>query len=166
MLQSQFTANAQHPDKYDGQEFESRKATHLPLDGSKLTPEEIRFLEANAFKFPQLAEKYRVHEVMQGKSKREVKKEVQAKPLMTSKIRCGRTVKKMERRQAICKFLEGLGWVKINKVATEFNIVTCTAAADLKALEEAGFLETRLVPMSSGGPFREYRRTDCDTLSS
>ena len=64
MLQSQFTANAQHPDKYDGLDFEVRKAEHLPLDGSPLTLEEIRFLEANAFKFPQLAEKYKVHEVL------------------------------------------------------------------------------------------------------
>ncbi len=61
MLQSQFTANAQHPDKYDGHEFTPRKAKHLPLDGSPLTEAEQKFLrEKAAFMCPRLADKYGV----------------------------------------------------------------------------------------------------------
>lgn len=147
MLQSQFTANAQHPDKYDGQEFESRKATHLPLDGSKLTLEEIRFLEANAFKFPQLAEKYKVHEVMVGLSDEDAMTAHKAQ------------IKK--KRDDMLAYI-GDRLVPFQELVENFIGSKSGISNHLQKLVSDGLLVRELGPRNSV----LYRRLDCDTLSS
>ena len=164
MLQSQFTANAQHPDKYAGQEFESRKVTHMPLDGSPLTLEEIRFLETVAFQFPQLAEKYRVHEVISSAPVKQSQGLISEKNMVPSRVSTERTNKKAERRKGVYEFLKGRDWTMVSEVAAQFTVIKSTASADLKALLDDGLLETNLEPMKGqGGICRLYRRADCDT---
>lgn len=149
MLQSQFTASAQHPDKYDGQEFESRKATHLPLDGSKLTLEEIRFLEANAFKFPQLAEKYQVHEVMT-KTPDEAKEHL--------------TPHKAKIKRKLAEMLDyiGDGSVSLVELTANFSGSKSSILKHMRKLVQDGVLVKEQGPRGS----HMYSRADCDTLSS
>lgn len=159
MLTSQFTANAQHPDKYDGIEFESRKVTHMPLDGSPLTLEEIRFLETVAFQFPQLAEKYRVHEVMHKAPVKQSEGLVCDSRMVPSNRSLAKTSKKEERRKQVYKFLANRDWTMVSEVAAQFTVIKSTASADLKALLDDGLLETKLEPMKGqGGICRLYRR--------
>ncbi len=73
MLQSQFAANAQHPDKYAGLDFESRKAHAIEVDVSTMTTDDLRQVLRVPFDMPEHAAKFEdlVAEKMTGTPKGE-----------------------------------------------------------------------------------------------
>lgn len=142
MLPSQTIPGSQHPDKYAGQEFQSNKAHHLPLDGTPLTLDEVQFLASVAFKCPQLAEKYQVHEVMTRPEE----------PKQREELPTAHQMLVINRHQKIWDYING-DWRSTREVTEHFNAIKATAHNDLNALVDAGRAEKEMRKGGVGGNF-------------
>lgn len=58
MLTSQYNANAQHPDKYDGHEFTPRKARMIEPDIASMSPDDLREVLREPFSMPEHAARF------------------------------------------------------------------------------------------------------------